>query len=183
MELLIKLIKRIRIEYIKFKYRKFLKVGINFSCGRGTIFFAKNSIIIGDNVYIGRYCNIECDAVLGNEVLIANNVAFIGRYDHDMRYVGTPIRSAPMIRDKDYNPQNSKIIIGDDVWIGYGSIILSGVTIGSGAVIAAGSVVTKNVKSFEIVAGNPAKVIGKRFSEEEQMKHIYLCKQNFKCYY
>lgn len=54
------------------------------------------------------------------------------------------------------------VIIGDRVWIGYGALILPGVTIGEGAVIGAGAVVTCNVGAFEIVAGNPARKIGER---------------------
>lgn len=61
----------------------------------------------------------------------------------------------------------SKLIIGNDVWIGYGSIILSKCTvIGNGAIIGAGSVVTKNVPPYSIVAGNPAKILRYRFDEE-----------------
>lgn len=58
------------------------------------------------------------------------------------------------------------IIIGNDVWIGMGSKIMSGVIIGDGAVIAANSVVTKNIEPYTIVGGNPAKFIKKRFNNE-----------------
>jgi len=58
------------------------------------------------------------------------------------------------------------IIIGNDVWIGYGAFIMSGVTIGDGAVIGAAAVVSKDVKPYEIVAGNPAVAIKKRFSDD-----------------
>ena len=58
------------------------------------------------------------------------------------------------------------IIVDDDVWIGYGATILSGVHIGQGAVIAAGAVVTKDVPPYAIVGGVPAKVIKYRFSPE-----------------
>ena len=54
------------------------------------------------------------------------------------------------------------IIIEEDVWIGAGAIILSGVTIGKGAIVSAGAVVTKSVESFNIVAGTPARTIGVR---------------------
>jgi acetyltransferase-like isoleucine patch superfamily enzyme len=57
--------------------------------------------------------------------------------------------------------------IGNDVWLGYGVTIMSGVTIGHGSAIAANSHVVKNVPPFSIVGGNPAKIIGKRFSDEQ----------------
>jgi acetyltransferase-like isoleucine patch superfamily enzyme len=58
------------------------------------------------------------------------------------------------------------VIIGNDVWIGHGTSIMSGVSIGSGAVIAANSNVVKDVMPYEIVGGNPAKVIKNRFCKE-----------------
>lgn len=58
------------------------------------------------------------------------------------------------------------ITVGDDVWIGYRSTILSGVQIGQGAIVAAGSVVTKDVPPYAIVGGVPAKVIKYRFPQE-----------------
>jgi phosphonate metabolism protein (transferase hexapeptide repeat family) len=57
------------------------------------------------------------------------------------------------------------IIIGHDVWIGHGAIVLPGRNIGTGAVVAAGAIVTKDVPSYTIVAGNPARPIKSRFSE------------------
>jgi chloramphenicol O-acetyltransferase type B len=58
-------------------------------------------------------------------------------------------------------------VIGHDVWIGLGAVILSGVNIGNGAVIGASAMVTKNVLAYSIVVGNPGKIIGTRFSDEE----------------
>jgi acetyltransferase-like isoleucine patch superfamily enzyme len=58
------------------------------------------------------------------------------------------------------------IVIGNDVWLGYNVIVLSGVTIGDGAVIGAGAVVSKDVPAYGIAAGNPAKLIRKRFDED-----------------
>jgi len=182
MNILIKILKLLRIELIKFRYRRFLRVGKEFSCGRGTIFYAKRRFIIGDYVYIGRYCNLECNAIIGNYVLIANNVGFIGRYDHDFKKVDLPIRIAPMIRNDSYQPEKDEIIIGDDVWIGYGSIVLSGVKIGNGAIIAAGSVVTKDIEAFSIVAGVPAKKIGERFSDTDKALHIKICRERYRCF-
>ena len=59
------------------------------------------------------------------------------------------------------------IIIGNDVWIGHEAMIMSGVTIGNGARIGSRAVVTKNVNPYEVVVGVPARVVKKRFGEEE----------------
>jgi chloramphenicol O-acetyltransferase type B len=57
-------------------------------------------------------------------------------------------------------------VIGNDVWLGYRSIVLGGVSIGDGAVVGAGALVTHNVDPYTIVAGNPARPVGRRFGEE-----------------
>lgn len=161
----------------RFKWRKY-KFGRNIYIGRTVYMWAKNSITIGDNFYIGKYSQIECDAEIGNNVLFANRVALIGRYDHNFTEPGVPIRLAPSIRDKEYNWKglNERIVISDDVWVGYGSIILSGVRIGQGSIIAAGSVVSKDVEPYSIYAGNPARKIKERFNNEaERDEHIRIC--------
>ena len=66
------------------------------------------------------------------------------------------------------------IVIGNDVWIGYEAIVLSGVTIGDGAIIGTRSVVTKDVPPYTIVGGIPAKPIRKRFSDEVISKLLEL---------
>ena len=53
------------------------------------------------------------------------------------------------------------VVIGNDVWIGEGAVLIAGITIGDGAVIAAGAVVTKDVPAWTVVAGNPAKIVKK----------------------
>ena len=66
------------------------------------------------------------------------------------------------------------VVVGHDVWVGAGALILSGVTIGDGAVIGARAVVTRSVPPYAIVAGNPAKLVRYRFSEYQirQLMHI-----------
>lgn len=66
---------------------------------------------------------------------------------------------------KDYSISKGDVVIGSDVWLCANSIILSGVTIGHGAVVANGSIVTKDVEPYAIVAGNPAKTIRYRFDK------------------
>ena len=155
--------------YLKnIKWRKY-KIGSNFHVGSGVHFWAKNNISIGNDFYMGRNSQIECDVEIGNNVICGNNVAFVGKYDHDYKNIGKPIRLASQIRDKDYNWKglDSKTIVEDDVWIGYGSTIMSGVKIGRGSIIAAGSIVTKEILPYSIVGGNPAKKITERFTSKE----------------
>ncbi|MCF7900829.1 CatB-related O-acetyltransferase [Candidatus Woesearchaeota archaeon] len=126
---------------------------------------------IEDNVYIGRNCTVECDLTIGSGTMLANNVGIVGRNDHDISTIGKMVRDSPWIGNKDFKKNKLKTTIGSDVWLGYGAIILSGVNIGRGAIIAAGSVVVKNVEPYDIVAGNPAKFIKKRFTNEEIKMH------------
>ena len=70
--------------------------------------------------------------------------------------------------------QSQRVIVGNDVWVGHGAIILPGITIGHGAVIAAGAVVTKNVDPYAIVAGVPAKRIKWRFKKSIRERIIAL---------
>jgi len=162
-------LKKIRLFCLaNFKWRKY-QIGKNFHVGRGVNFWAKNNISIGNNFYMGRNSQIECDIEIGNNVICGNNVAFVGKYDHNFKELGKPIRLSSQIRDKDYQWKglNSKTIVDDDVWIGYSAIIMSGIKIGRGAIIAAGAIVTKDVMPYHIVGGNPAKKITERFTSEE----------------
>ena len=80
-----------RLFYLKnIKWRKY-QIGINFHIGRGVKFWAKNNISIGNNFYMGRNSQIECDVEIGNNVICGNNVAFVGKYDHNFKEIGCPI--------------------------------------------------------------------------------------------
>lgn len=114
---------------------------------------------------------------MGNFCSIAGGVSIILSSAHRADWVSTfPFIQAEDTTIMDHIEDNPKrgilsskgdVIIGNDVWIGRNAIILSGVKIGDGAIIGAGSIVTKNVDDYEIVAGNPAKHIKYRFSREE----------------
>lgn len=171
---MINILKNLRIKLIlRLKYKDKIRAGKKFSFGRGTTFYAKNRIVIGDNVYIGKYCSIETDCSIGSNVLIANHVGLIGKYDHNYEQIGTPIRQASWIGDEDYTWRGlgKQVTIEDDVWIGFGSIVFSGVKIGRGSIIAAGSVVTKDTQPYSIIGGVPAKKIGQRFTEDAIRDH------------
>lgn len=133
------------------------------------MFWAPNKMTIGNNVYIGKYCTLQADMEIGNNIDIANNVGLIGKYDHDYSKVGVSIKDAPWIYD--FKGKNQKIVIEDDVWIGFGAIIFTGLKIHRGVIVAAVSIVTHDFPAYTIVAGNPAWVLGHRFTEDEIKKH------------
>jgi len=168
--------------YRKTKWRRY-SFGSNFHCGRGVVLWAKNKLIVGDNFYIGKYSQIECDAVIGNNVILANFVSLVGRHDHNYKQIGLPIAHSERIINPDYKWKGleSKIEIQDDVWVGLGSIILSGVTIGEGSIVAAGSVVTKNVEPYSIYGGVPAVKISNRFDSESDLnRHLEIIREKNK---
>lgn len=71
-------------------------------------------------------------------------------------------------------PVKGDIIVGNDVWFGYDSLVMGGVTIGDGSIIATRAVVTKDVPPYSIVAGNPAKVVKRRFDEKTTQRLLEL---------
>lgn len=117
-------------------------------------------VIVGMGSYIGGPGSILDNATIGNYCSIGPSV-IIGLGNHDMKSLSTSPLVAEAIGHNDTSAV-SRVIIGNDVWIGAGSIILAGVKIGDGAVIGAGAVVTKNVEDNNIVIGVPAKIIGIR---------------------
>ena len=169
---LIRRLKVLRCKILLAPHRN-ISIGNNTTFGRGTVFWAPNKMTVGNNVYIGRYCTLQADMEIDNNIDRANNVGMIGKYDHDYSKVGVSIKDAPWIGDAsyDFKGKNQKIIIDDDVWIGFGSIVFTGVHVHRGAIIAAGSIVTKDVPPYAIVAGNPAKIKGYRFTEEQIQEH------------
>lgn len=163
--IIISIIKKIRDLYYKHIIWRKYKIGKNFHCGRGVFIWGRSKIEIGNNFYIGKYSSIETNCIIGDNVIIANHVGIIGKYDHNYQQVGFPVRLASQIRDKDYSWKglNEITYIGNDVWIGFGAIIMSGVKINNGSIIAAGSIVTHDTEPYSIYAGVPAKKIKNRF--------------------
>ncbi|HJT19694.1 MAG TPA: DapH/DapD/GlmU-related protein [Nitrospira sp.] len=119
--------------------------------------FMNSGCIIGPKVSLGRY------------VMLGPHVAIVGN-DHVTCRAGVPTIFAG-------RPPLKETIIEDDVWVGIGAIVMSGVRIGRGAVIGAGSVVTKDVLPYEIHAGVPARKIGERFPDEsDRFRHDIMLK-------
>jgi hypothetical protein len=108
--------------------------------------------------------------VIGSFCAIAHEVEFMPGGGH--HYPKRVTTFSPEQIDPDryvYEPGEAKgdIVVGHDVWIGYGAMVLSGVRIGNGAVIGARAVVASDVRPYAIVAGNPAQEVGRRFSDEQ----------------
>jgi virginiamycin A acetyltransferase len=135
------------------------------------------NVFIGGDVEIGRYTSVNGPNTflvskngkikIGNFCSIARNVQIQGVYHNYNRVTTSSIfKSFFKEHDSDEFICKGDIIIEHDVWIGANSVILSGIKIGRGSVIAAGSIVTKNVEPYSVVAGNPAKKIRSRFSDD-----------------
>ena len=108
----------------------------------------------------------KCKLIIGNYVSIAQHVTFLLNAEHYLNHISTyPFKVKMLNTEKEESFGKGNIVIDDDVWIGYGATIMSGVHIGQGAVIAAGAIVTNNVPPYAIVGGNPAKLIKYRFEK------------------
>lgn len=109
---------------------------------------------IGDFAFIGRGCEIDVSesVTIGAHTLVAPGV-FITDHAH---------RRARASRLDEQGNENAAVVIGEDAWLGTGCTVLPGVTIGQGAIVGAGAVVTRSVEEYTIVAGVPARVVGRR---------------------
>lgn len=148
--------------YANWKFRRY--VGID------TRIFWRS--FLSGNVHIGDHTNITGSCYLYGNVVIGRWCAIA--YGLRARSFNHAVNSANMQAKLNvrygfthvHGKQKGPITIGNACWLGDRVTILSGVTVGNGAVIGAGAVVTKNVPAFAIVAGNPARLIKMRFSNE-----------------
>jgi tetrahydrodipicolinate N-acetyltransferase len=136
-----------------------LKANARFSIQGEVILMNGTRVVVGEDAQleVGDGTYIHCDSTvtcfghirIGTNCAISWNTNILDGNGHDLTVDG-------MVK-----PWPNPVVIGDDVWIGTGAIVLPGVRVEDGAVIGAGSVVTHQVPARTVVAGNPAKVIGK----------------------
>lgn len=158
-----KYLKKLRVFLLlKLKY-KLISHGNSFYFG-SNLFIRKNCLQVGNNVYIGNYCHISVKKVFIDDfTMLASHVSIIGG-DHKYDMVGSPT----IFNGRD---EEKEVIIEKDVWVGHGATILHGVKIGEGSIIGAGSLVTKNIPAYSIAVGSPARIIKKRFDDDEIKIH------------
>ena len=142
-----------KVRYRWLKRSGFVRIPLSVS-----IWSPDRKVSFGHRVQFGPRCTIQTNISFADSVLVAGEVAFIGRHDHRIDMVGNTVWGSP-------RGKCEGIVVGDDVWIGWRATVLDGVTIGRGAVVAACAVVTKSVLPYSIVAGVPARIIGVRFDK------------------
>ena len=165
-------------------YLKNVIRGENIEVGDYTIYndfahdpqeFERNNVLYhypvnGDKLKIGKFCSIACGAKFlftsANHAMRPLSTYTFPIFFEEWGLDVSEIRSAW--------DNKGDIVVGNDVWIGYEAVILSGVTIGDGAIVGARAVVTRDVPPYTIVGGVPAKPIRKRFDDETIEKLLRL---------
>jgi len=137
----------------------FLSAASDINIETGAFFGSGRDIQIGDKSGIGLNASLSGPITIGSNVMMGPDV-MIYTQNHE-----TARTDIPMIEQGNTSPK--PVIIEDDVWIGARSIILPGVTLKKGTIVAAGSIVTKNTESYDIVGGNPARFIKSRLKKED----------------
>ena len=130
----------------------FKSVGKNINIENKCNFGLGINISIGDYSGIGKGCRVPSNITIGKNVMMAEEILIL-KNNHNFSRTDIPMREQGI-------SESGELVIEDDVWIGAKSIILPSVKrISKGSIVAAGSVVTKDVDSYVIVGGNPAKII------------------------
>lgn len=138
--------------------RLFKKCGKRIIVNTGAVFGTGHLLEIGDDSAINRDCWIANDTVIGDDVMMGPKVTILSS-SHEFSDTSKPMREQGA-------PPRRAVVIGSDVWIGTQTIILPGVHIGDHSIIGAGSVVTKDVGPWSVVAGNPARFVRSRLQPQ-----------------
>ena len=137
------------------------RAGANLRVASGVKINNPGMVSVGDNCYLGdgvQFYPWNASITLGSNVLVAAGARLITR-KHGFADMDLPMA------EQGYD--NAPIVVEDDVWIGFGVVVLPGVTIGRGSIVGASAVVTKDVQPYSIVGGVPARLIRKRSTESK----------------
>ncbi len=158
-----KLARKILIPWLKRKYR-LAELGEGFHWQRGEKIVIQPGSKVGRYAYLGGGFEAQGPVVVGDLVMLAAGCKIVGA-DHDYSQVGNPTRLA--------FPEEARPVttFGLDAWLGQRVTMIEGLTIGRGAVVGSGSMVTKDVEPYAIVAGVPARFIKWRFTQEQIAEH------------
>jgi acetyltransferase-like isoleucine patch superfamily enzyme len=180
--------KYLKLLFFKMKYAS-KRVSLASSCAIGTSSRFEGLNVVGDrtrfdgvlgygsyvdadcaiSARVGRYCSVAGGVrVIISTHPLENFVSTHPVFYSMLRQNGTTYAPSQLIGEALYADEQEKhgVIIGNDVWIGYGVTLIGGITVGDGAVILANATVTKDVPPYAIVGGLPAKVLRTRFDEE-----------------
>lgn len=158
----------LKLKFVKFKIKWRMENLDNHTIPMN--FFPLKDVSVGYSTYgelnIVKF-NTNSKIKIGCFCSIGQGTRFIIDADHPINHISTYPYKVMLLGTEKYEAiSKGNILVDDDVWIGYGVTILSGVHIRQGAIIAAGSVVTKDIPPYAIVGGNPARIIKYRFSSE-----------------
>ena len=144
------------------------KIILGINChiyGMLTVYNYNGKIKIGNHCSVGEYSRIVSgkSITIGNRVMIAHNVNILDNNSHpkNARLRHEDFVTTYATGMQEYDLESKEIVIEDDVWIGFNTIILKGVHIGQGAIIGAGSVVVKDVEPWTVNVGNPLRCVEK----------------------
>lgn len=146
-----------------------------FGCSGRRFFFDPGGIYSYKNIFVADNVNLGIRPIMlaelseiriGNNVMFGPEVVVVGG-GHNMSRIGKYMIN---VHEKT-GSEDLGVIIDDDVWVGGRAILLRGVKVGRGAVVGAGAIVTKSPPPYSIVGGNPATVLGFRFSVDEILEH------------
>ena len=155
-----------RVDYTRIYRRPPAKLTI----GSGTIFGGsiasdrpEAEVSIGDNTFIGNSLFVCASGIfIGDDVLISWGCTIVDHDSHSTDWINRCKDVEHTMRGfKDWSQVKIRpVVIGNKAWVGFNVIILKGVNVGEGAIVGAGSVVTKDVPAYSVVAGNPARIVG-----------------------
>lgn len=183
-----KLLYKIRNRFDGRWYRKHIILKSFGKCGKNVVIGKQYDFAGNENFYFDDFVSIGNGATFYStaaKIIIHSHVVFGPRVtiitgDHYYGLIGKYIIDVKAEEKPKELKLDKDVVFEGDNWIGANATILKGVTVHKGAIIAAGSVVTKDVPEYSIVAGVPAKVIKQRFSLSEIEEHERQIKTNYK---